>query len=80
MSTLTQSERNAKNAAVKKMSPCEKSAANPSSQKLAIAAYCYHICAEQKENNSHLTKREIADCQTLTCPLYPHRGWQKLKK
>lgn len=72
-------EQNAKNAAVKKMSPREKAAQHPGSQKLAIAAFCYHKCIGQNEINSHLTKRHIANCPEETCELWTHRGWQELK-
>lgn len=72
-------EQNAKNAAVKKMSPRERAAKHPGSQKLAIAAHCYHGCQGQEEINSHLTKRHIADCPETSCLLWPHRGWKELK-
>ena len=67
-----------KNASVKKMSPHERSAANPRSAKLAIAAFCYHTCHKQQESNSHNTKRTVKNCNVTTCPLWPHRGWQKI--
>lgn len=77
---MATNEQNAKNASVKKLSPREKAAKHPGSPKLAIAAHCYHICQGQEETNSHSIKRHIADCPENTCLLWPHRGWQELKK
>lgn len=58
------------------MSPAEKAKRSPFSAKLAIAAYCYHECHCEKENNSHKTKLAIRDCPSTECPLWSHRGWQ----
>lgn len=60
------------------LSPAEKAAAFPSSAKLAIAAYCYHDCHNEKESNSYTTKRAIKDCPTTSCSLWPHRGFQNV--
>jgi hypothetical protein len=62
----------------KRLTPAEKAKANPKSAKLAIAAFCYHACLGETAPNSHLTKGRIRDCQSQTCPLWPHRGWQNL--
>lgn len=70
-------EQAAKNAAVKKMSPQERAARTPKSCKLAIAAYCYHECHNEKSVNSHTIKRAIKNCTVTGCPLWLHRGWQK---
>lgn len=75
---LTQSEQNALNAAGKKRSPLERSRDNPNSVKLAVAAFCYHTCQKQHAPNSHTTKRAIKNCQKTDCPLWPHRGFQKI--
>lgn len=77
---LTQSEQNALNAAKQKRSPLERSRDNPKSPKLAIAAYCYHSCHKEIAPNSHTTKRAIKNCQVTDCPLWPHRGFQKMGK
>jgi len=75
---LSISEQNSKNASVAKMSPAEKAAKTPSSKAFAIAAYCYHECHAETETNSHTTKRNIKNCPATNCPLWPHRGWQKI--
>ena len=72
-------EQNARNAAVKKMSPREKALKQPTSAKLAIAAYCYHDCHNELSINSHITKRAIGNCPTQECALWLHRGWKNLK-
>lgn len=71
-------EQNARNAAVKKMSPLERARKNPTSGKLAIAAYCYHTCHNQSASNSHTTKRAIKHCAVTDCVFWPLRGFQKI--
>ena len=63
---------------VARLTPREKAQKFPTSGKLAIAAYCYHECHNQKETNSHITKVAIRDCISRACPLWPLRGWQKI--
>lgn len=58
------------------LSPAEKAAANPTSVKAAVAAFCYHECFGEGDNNSHSTKAAIRDCGNTQCYLWPHRGWQ----
>lgn len=74
---MNQSEKNAKNASVKKISPGDKSALHPKSVKLAIAAFCYHGCYGEEATNSHVTKNEIKNCKETKCQLWNHRGWQQ---
>lgn len=57
--------------------PAERAAASPKSAKLAIAAYCYHGCHNERERNSHRTKWAIRTCTDVACPLWPHRGFQQ---
>lgn len=78
MNTLSISEQNALNASKAKRSPEERARDNPTSAKLAIAAFCYHNCHQQQAPNSHTTKRAIKNCTVRTCPLWPHRGFQKI--
>jgi len=72
------SKQNALNAAKQKRSPAERAKDNPKSAKLAIAAFCYHNCQQQTLPNSHTTKRAIKNCQVTECPLWAHRGFQKI--
>lgn len=60
------------------LSPMQKAAANPKSKTLAIAAHCYHICRGETDTNSHTAKLEIKNCPDKLCPLWNHRGWQKI--
>jgi len=77
--TSKQSGFNNKNATgKKKMSPMQAAQANSKSKALAIAAHCYHICRGETAVNSHTAKLEIKNCPDLSCPLWPHRGWQKM--
>jgi hypothetical protein len=71
-------KQNALNAAKQKRSPAERARDNPKSAKLAIAAFCYHNCHQQTAANSHTTKRDIKNCQVTECPLWTHRGFQKI--
>lgn len=61
-----------------RLSPRDKSALNPNSAKLAVAAYCYHNCLGEEEANSHRTKRKVRDCKNTQCSLWEHRGWQQI--
>lgn len=75
---LSVNEQNALNASKQKRSPLERSRDNPKSARLAIAAHCYHICQKQQAPNSHTTKRAIKNCLKTDCPLWLHRGFQKM--
>jgi len=78
MDKLSISEQNAINASGKIRSPAEKAKLYPKSAKLAIASFCYHNCQGEKSANSHTTKRAIKNCPATECPLWLHRGFQKI--
>lgn len=61
-----------------RLSPRENAQKNPTSAKLAIAAYCYHGCHGEEKPNSHKTKLAIKKCPEKNCLLWPHRGWQTI--
>lgn len=62
----------------KRLDPRAKAKANPKSAKIAIAAYCYHTCLGEESGNSHKVKLMVKNCQVDSCPLWPHRPWQKI--
>jgi hypothetical protein len=52
----------------KSLDPFEKAKLNPNSLRMAINAYCYDCCCEQKP--------EVKHCTAVSCPLYRLRPWQ----
>ena len=50
------------------LDPIEKSKLNPKSLRLAINAYCYDCCCEQR--------LEVKLCPADNCPLHHLRPWQ----
>jgi hypothetical protein len=63
---------------LERLSPREKAAAHPKSVKLAVAAYCYHVCNGEESDNSHKVKVLVKECVQENCPLWPHRSWRKI--
>lgn len=55
-----------------RLNPTDKAKANPSSKVLAIRAYCWECCCENKD--------EVTNCAVTKGPLHPHRPWQKSSK
>ena len=53
---------------VKPLDPFEKAKLNPKSLRMAINAYCYDCCCEQKP--------EVRFCTAVNCPLHNLRPWQ----
>lgn len=63
--------------AKQRMTPAERSAANPKSKALAIAAYCYK-CQDDGSGTPHIVKARVRDCAAAHCPLWRCRGWQNV--
>ena len=53
---------------VKPLDPFEKANQNPKSLRMAINAYCYDCCCEQKQ--------EVRLCPANGCPFHHLRPWQ----
>ena len=65
---LREYQRKLKLGEVKPLDPFEKAKLNPKSLRMAINAYCYDCCCEQRS--------EVRLCPAGGCPLHHLRPWQ----
>ena len=56
-----------------RLNPIERAAQNPSSLRLAITAKCCECLGGEDARN---IRREIRECTSRKCPLYPVRPYQ----
>lgn len=56
-----------------RLNPIERAARNPNSLRLAVTAKCYECLGGDDTPN---VRREIRDCTSRKCPLYPVRPYQ----
>lgn len=56
-----------------RLNPIERAARNPSSLRLAVTAKCWECLGGEDTPN---IRREIRDCTSTRCPLYPVRPYQ----
>lgn len=58
-----------------RLTPAERSAADPKSLRLAIDAFC-HDCKDDGSNRPHIVKARVRECTEKGCRLWLVRGWQ----
>lgn len=56
-----------------RLNPLERARRNPASLRLAITAKCYECLGGEDAKN---IRREIRECTSTRCPLYPVRPYQ----
>ena len=59
--------------AIERLDPIERAQRNPNSLRLAITAKCYECLGGQDAKN---IRKEIRECTSHKCPLYPVRPYQ----
>ncbi|MFZ5483492.1 MAG: hypothetical protein ACOZB0_04605 [Pseudomonadota bacterium] len=62
---------------ISRLDPVAAAQAQPRSKQKAINAFCYLCMGGADTEHPSLTKARVRDCPTDTCPLHPHRPWQK---
>lgn len=62
----------------KRLDPIEKARANPTSNKLAIAGFCYRCVGGENSNKPNVIRASVRDCQAPDCLLWPVRPWQRI--
>ena len=63
---------------IETLDPISKAAADPTSLRKAINGKCYECCGAGADGEV-ITKRQVATCAIVKCPLHPVRPWRDLK-
>lgn len=59
---------------VERVDPIERAQRHPRSLRAAVTAKCWECCGGGHDPG---TRRTIAECTVRSCPLHPHRPYQR---
>lgn len=67
-------ELRAKGLSPERLNPIERARRSPRSLRAAVTAKCWECCGGGQDPG---TRRAIAECSARSCPLHPHRPYQR---